>query len=594
MSRVVTHDGSGGLHIRFPFDRRLVELVKSLSGRRWHPEEKHWRVPEDEIVAVVDLLRTEGFLFDEVVHRIYRDRGGVHPLDGEAAIARGPTLPGLFDAPEIASTEGGVAPDRGAAGDLTVSALNSKVKDVVESAFRAPIWLVGEISGFNKSAHRTTVGFHLVEKDAHGSAIAQVSATLFQRSRREIERKLERSGNPFRLEDEVTVRVRARVEIYVPWGSYRVLVDDLDVDYTLGEAARRRDEIVRRLTAEGILERNRSLQLPAVPLRVALITSLGSDAYNDVLRTLQESGFAFRVTAHGARVQGRLTEPSVLNALDWFRERADEFDVLLICRGGGSRTDLAWFDSESLARAVVSFPRPVVIGIGHEQDLSVLDFVGWRCKTPTAAAGFLVERVTSAHERTESSALALLEAAAARLLDEERRARERAQRLARAARGLFEQERLRLDHRRSRAVRASRSALHEASSAIARRIPALTRSARVLVERRSVLLDQWARQLLQAARRDVEAARRRVAEIVALVGPRSLRGLSREVERSDARARRLHLVDPRRVVERGYAILRAGSGRVLTDAGAAPAGTAVEAELRRGALRLVSEGPKET
>src|SRR5262249_3678400 len=152
----------------------------------------------------------------------------------------------------------------------------------------------------------------------------------------------------------------------------------------------------RRLTERGLVGRNTSLPFPDLPLRVGLVTSLGSDAFNDVLRTLQESGFAFDVTAHGARVQGRLTEPSVLNALDWVRKRAESFDVVLICRGGGSRTDLSWFDSEQLGAAVATFPVPVVVGIGHEQDLSVLDFVGFRRKTPTAAAAYLVERVQAA------------------------------------------------------------------------------------------------------------------------------------------------------------------------------------------------------
>src|SRR5690606_32177216 len=142
-----------------------------------------------------------------------------------------------------------------------------------------------------------------------------------------------------------------RVELYVPWGSYRFLIEELDVGYTLGEAARRREEIRRRLAEEGLLDRNRALPFPALPLRVGLVTSRGSDAYNDVLSTFKESGFAFRVVADGVRVQGRQTEPSVLNALDWFRAHAAELDVLLICRGGGSRTDLAWFDSEPIARA---------------------------------------------------------------------------------------------------------------------------------------------------------------------------------------------------------------------------------------------------
>jgi len=193
------------------------------------------------------------------------------------------------------------------------------------------------------------------------------------------------------------------------------VVEELDVHYTLGEAARRREEIVRRLTEQGLLGLNTSLPLAALPLRVGLVTSLGSDAYNDVLRTLEESGFAFRVLAHGARVQGHATEPSVLNALDTLRRHADALDVVLICRGGGSRTDLAWFDSETLGRAVAEFPLPVIVGIGHEQDRSVLDEVGRRCKTPTAAAALLVETVRAGLDAIETAASGLLDLAARRV-----------------------------------------------------------------------------------------------------------------------------------------------------------------------------------
>lgn len=562
MSRQVTCDGSGSLQIRFSFDRRLVELIKGLSARRWNPAEKYWSVPDGDVVAVVDLLRPHGFGFDEATRSLYASLGGAAPLDGPPARAGGP---GLFDSEPV-------APAGTVAGDLTVSRLNETVRAALEAAFPNPVWIVGEISGFNKSAHKRIVTFHLVERDESGKSVAEVSATLFEATRRDIERRLAAGGDPFRLEDEVTVRLEARVELYVPWGSYRVVVEAIDLSYTLGEAARRREEIVRRLAAEGILDRNRSLPFPDLPLRVGLITSLGSDAFNDVLRTLQESGFAFRVTAHGARVQGRQTEPSILNALDWFRERSEEFDALLVCRGGGSRTDLAWLDSEPLARAVALFPVPVVVGIGHEQDLSALDAVGWRCKTPTAAAAYLVERVEAAVERVERCAVAVVEVSARTLRDERRQARERGMRLARAARGMLEREAGEIGRRRARTVRAA--TLH------------LGRSA--------TLLAQSARRLAAAPRRDLDAARRGIADLATLVGPRARRGLSLAEERAEGRARRLHLVDPRRVVERGYAIVRSATGVVLTDAADAPVGATLRAELRKGSIRMTSEGPEES
>lgn len=340
--------------------------------------------------------------------------------------------------------------------------------------------------------------------------------------------------------------MRVRVDLYDAWGAYRVQIEDLDLAFTLGEAARRREEIVRKLQAAGLLERNAALPLPLLPLRVGLITSLNSDAYHDVLRTLGESGFAFKVTAHGARVQGRATESSVLNALDWFRARQEHFDAILICRGGGSRGDLAWFDTEALGRAVALFPIPILSGIGHEQDVSVLDHVARRAKTPTAAAAFLVDAVRAALRRVEEFGGSILEEAKALLGTEKRNRRDATQRLARAT---------------TRRIEASRAALTAS-----------------------------ARQLGQGARRDLAGETRRVTDAACALAPRVTRALAQEAERVAVRARRLYLLDPRRVVERGYAILRGADGRVVVTPAQAQAGARVTAELKNGRLQLVSEG----
>ena len=525
MSREVVHDGAGSFQIRFPFDRRLVDLVKSLPRRRFLPVEKIWSVPDDDIVAIVELLQPEGFTFDDEARNRYADRGGAKTLRTQDDAA---------------------PPDAAGADHYSVGRLNREVKAVLAAAFPQPIWLVGEISGFNRSRHKKHVGFALIEREATGTQAFQVQAILFDGVRSEIERKLAAAGNPFRLEDEVEVRVRVRVDLYDAWGSYRVQIEDLDVMFTLGEAARRREEIVRKLAAEGLLERNAALSFPILPLRLGLITSVGSDAYHDVLRTLSESGFAFTVTAHGARVQGRATESSVLNALDWFRPRQAHFDAILICRGGGSRTDLAWFDSLALGRAVALFPIPVVCGIGHEQDVSVLDHVARHAKTPTAAAAFVVDAVREAERRVEESGTAIFDEARALIETEKRNRREATQRLARAT---------------TRGIETSRA-----------------------------LLSALARQVGQGVRRDLASEGQRVREASRALAPRATRALAQEGERADLRARRLYLLDPRRVVERGYAILRGADGRVVFDPKQTRAGARVTAELRNGRLGLVVEG----
>ena len=533
--REVARDGDR-LYIRFDYDRRLVDLVKGLPDRKFHPGERYWTVPAQHVVAVVELLKSEGFQFDEGTLKLYEeqlDRAGDH---------------------------------------LTVSQLNVQVRSALQTAFPNPLWLVGEISGFGKSAHRDVVSFQLVERGEGGKIVAEVNAVLFPDVRQAIEYKLHRAGDPFRLEDEVTVRVLVQVDLYVPWGAYRVVIKDLDVAYTLGEVARRREEIVRKLTKEGLIDRNKSLPFPLVPLRVGLITSLGSDAEKDVLKTLRESGYAFQVTVHGARVQGPHTEASVLNALDWFRARAGEFDVVLICRGGGSRTDLAWFDSEALGRAVATFPLPVVVGIGHEEDFSVLDHVGWRAKTPTAAAQLLVHRVRETLEHLEETLRGVLSRAESRLVEARRGEGERARRLARAAETL---------------LAGAKTDLTRLSQALPRAVGT------ALGGQRQYLLQAQGR-LRRSARRELDEAWERVTKAAQLARPRALALLLREKERLEARENRLHALDPRRVVERGFAILRLREGKVVTDPAQAPPGTRLRAEIKRGVLKLLSEGGEES
>ena len=587
MSRQVSHDGNGSLRVRFPFDRSLVDRIKGLPHRRWNASERFWWVPEEDVVQLVDLLHPERFQFDETTLGLYSRMGGTAKL-GASSVAAARPLPGLFDDTDAAEASlPGIATE---GADFTVESLNLRVRAAIDAAFPDTVWLVGEVSGFNKGAHRRHVSFELVERGAQGGSVSKVSAVLFESTRKEIERGLEKAGSPFHLEDEVTVRLRARVELYVPWGQYRVVVEQLDVNYTLGEAARRREEIVRRLAEAGLLEINCELPLPLAPLRVGLITSLQSDAYNDVLRTLQESGFAFRVVAHGARVQGHSTEPSVLNALDWFGCRAKQFDVVLICRGGGSRTDLVWFDSEPLGRAVAAFPLPVLVGIGHEQDQSVLDAVARSSKTPTAAARVLVDRLTELSDRLEAHGREILLGARRTTAEHHRQNRDRAGRLVRAARSLLQHESTRISHRQRRTALGATTRLARSHQQLERWTTLVPRAASAQLDRRRLLLDGALRSIVLAARRTRDEARERVVASSARLLPAARRTLERESERTISRDRRVRLVDPLRVLDRGYAILLTEQGRLVRQPQDAPVGRLLRARLQEGVLRLRSEG----
>jgi exodeoxyribonuclease VII large subunit len=240
--------------------------------------------------------------------------------------------------------------------------------------------------------------------------------------------------------------------------------------------------------------------------------------------------------------------------------------------------------------AVAEFPLPVLIGIGHEQDLSVLDAVGRSCKTPTAAAAFVVLHVTHSMERLDQLGREILAAATAGIAGHRRSVADHAHRLVRAASNLLRHERSLLDHRQRRTAVGTRAVLASARDRLARWTALIPRDARVLLERQLQWLAHVTRTMKQTARHDLGDARERVRRVAHAVGPAARRRLGLEVERIDLRSRRLELLDPRRVLDRGYSILRLPEGRVVTRAEQARAGTYLSAELKDGRLRLRSEG----
>ncbi|HLU70337.1 MAG TPA: exodeoxyribonuclease VII large subunit, partial [Fibrobacteria bacterium] len=182
---------------------------------------------------------------------------------------------------------------------------------------------------------------------------------------------------------------------YVPTGRFQPRVVDVDESFTLGELAQMRLKVLETLRREGLFDANRGRPLVDVPLRVGLISASGSAAYQDFTTVLLQSGYSFRIVFAEARMQGQETESTVAAALRALSEKP--LDVICIIRGGGSKTDLVFFDSEAICRAIAACPVPVFTGIGHEIDLSLADMVAHRhFKTPTECAKFLETRAQEA------------------------------------------------------------------------------------------------------------------------------------------------------------------------------------------------------
>jgi len=255
--------------------------------------------------------------------------------------------------------------------------------------------VVGEVQRFRPSAAGHQY-FDLVEKGegaARDQVVGVLSAVIWKGEYQRLRPVLERAGE--RLADGLRIRCRASVDFYPPGGRLQVQIREIDPTFTLGDLAQRRQETLQALSAAGLLETNRALPLPALPMSIALVTSAGSAAYHDFLATLRESGYAFRVLVVHSAVQGAEAERSLPSALAL--AAGTNCDCIVLIRGGGSKSDLAVFDSQAVAEAVARAAKPVLTGLGHEIDESVADLVAHQSfKTPTKVAEELVARISGA------------------------------------------------------------------------------------------------------------------------------------------------------------------------------------------------------
>lgn len=276
-------------------------------------------------------------------------------------------------------------------GTYTVAELAEALRSVLDRAFPTGVWVAGEIGGISRSA-RGAVFFDLVEPgEAPGQPRAKVSVVLFSQDRDRVNAVIRRHGNAIRMTEGVKVRIQGMLDYHPPTGRLQVRMAAIDPAHTLGLMVAEREVLMQALAREGLLRANAGRPLAPVPLRVGLVTSMDSAAHADVMKRLASSGFAFKVTEVHAAVQGARAPEELAAAI---AAAAGGADVVAVVRGGGSRTDLAAFDHQTVARAIAACPRPVFTGIGHEIDRSVADEAAHTaCPTPTAAAAALIERV---------------------------------------------------------------------------------------------------------------------------------------------------------------------------------------------------------
>ena len=290
---------------------------------------------------------------------------------------------------------------------LSLRQLNLMVRDAIESCLSDEYWVEAELSECRENSGHCYM--ELIEKDERSNTpVARASAKCWRQTWMMVKPYFERTtGQPLRVGMKVLLKVYA--QFHEAYG-FSWIVSDIDPTYTLGDMARKRQEIIRQLKEEGVFDLQRELCLPTFAKRIAVISAESAAGYGDFLRQLEDNeyGFRFEVTLFPAIMQGEQVEQSVISALNDIYEQSQEliansrkpFDCVVILRGGGATADLSGFDTLALAENVAQFPIPIITGIGHDRDESILDMVSHtRVKTPTAAAAFLIDHLRRVWER---------------------------------------------------------------------------------------------------------------------------------------------------------------------------------------------------
>ncbi len=279
-------------------------------------------------------------------------------------------------------------------GSIPLSELLQKVGNVLDSAFPGSFWIVAEILELhvNRSGH---CYLELIEKSSENESILARARGTIWASKYSMLRPYFESATGTALKSGIKLMCRVSVEFHSLFG-FSLNISDIDPAYTLGDLARKKQEVINKLRSDGVMDMNRELPFPRVPQRIAVISSDTAAGYGDFMKSIMNNnqGFRFETTLFPAVMQGSETTRSITGALDRVFESSQPFDVVVLIRGGGSRSDLEPFNDYDLSYYITQFPVPILTGIGHERDESVVDMVAARgLKTPTAVAEFLIDQL---------------------------------------------------------------------------------------------------------------------------------------------------------------------------------------------------------
>jgi exodeoxyribonuclease VII large subunit len=420
----------------------------------------------------------------------------------------------------------------------TVSELADAVNQTLRRGFSDGVWVRGEIQGWNERGGHAY--FSLCDDSPGRQAVVRVQ--FFAPARNRLRPLL--AKHRLRLADGMKVRIFGHLDFYAPSGQLGLKMVDLDPRFTLGDLAQQRDQVLRRLAADGSLDANRRHRLGPVPLRLGVVASPGTAAWHDFHDELQRSGFGFRVVLAGTRVQGPDAPRLVSRAVTALGHHARRYglDAIVLIRGGGARNELATFDAEVIARAIVASPVPVLTGLGHEIDRSVADEVAHTSlKTPTACAAALVHDVGAYLTAVEQAFTAVGAAARATMNRTEAALVERSRRIA----------------------GRTHAAVDRAGERLGGRVQRLRTSAERPIADRSRHLTGLTHRLVTRA-------------------PQVLGAEDRHLTGIEARVRAL---DPVNVLARGWTITRSAAGTIVRSPDDVSAGDVIHTRFAAGSVR---------
>lgn len=425
---------------------------------------------------------------------------------------------------------------------LSLFELNSLVREAIEEYVTDEYWVEAELASAHESGGHCYM--ELIQKeDGSNTPIARASARCWRSTWALLKPHFERETGQT-LRGGLKVLLQVYPQFHENFG-FSWIVTDIDPTYTLGDMARRRQEIIRRLKEEGVFDLNKELELPLFAQRIAVISSDSAAGYGDFCKQLSENkqGFKFAVELFSAVMQGEQVEQTVIAALNEINERREDFDCVVIIRGGGSTSDLSGFDTLALAENVANFPLPVITGIGHDRDESVLDMVSHtRVKTPTAAAAFLIEHLQDVYSLIVEAEEDVIRCVTDRL----------------------QKERLRIDRLIELLPKQLAAFLTAQHARLGRLIELLPRQTAACLTGQRGNLD-----LLAATMRGVLERR-----------------MLQENHRMELLEHRVDAVNPEKLLQRGYSITRS-NGRVVRSPEQLKAGDEIETTMEKGIIKSV-------